>query len=242
VTRLGERVRAALTGVLIGMLAASCAVPTVTPTPSPSGRFVGEIPTAAELAEWPLALAPASEEGLSALVVARLTRRGDCLYLDSGTGRWLAVWPSPGTTWDGSAVTIDGTTIPVGTSADFGGGETHLNAAVLENADWIKPPPEECLVAKAWWIYAVDSPPSHLTCERVDRQACEAAWRVADTELLVLTDGQEVIRAAVRPTEARLGATGCDPELDVTFELFGSPNVVVTVGRIDGVGLGVCTY
>ncbi len=240
--RLGGRVKATLTGVLIGMLAASCAVPTVTPTSSPSSRIVGEVPSAAELAEWPLALAPASEAGFGALLVARLTRRGDCLYLDSGAGRWLAVWPTPGTTWDGSAVTMDGTTIPVGTSADFGGGETDLNAAVLRNVDWIKPPPEGCLVAKAWWIYAVDSPPSHLTCERVDRQACEAAWRVADAGGLVLTDGQEVIRAVVRPTEARLGATDCDPELDVTFELSSSRTVVVTVGRINGGGTGVCTY
>lgn len=226
----------------MAVLALACTVPTVAPTPS-SGLIAGEIPSAAELTDWPLALAPANEAGMGALLPARLTRAGDCLFLDDGTHRWLAIWPSPGTTWAGSAVTIRGTAVEIGGSAEFGGGETDLSAADVDRLDWIKPPAEECLVAKAWWIYDVGNPATTLTCERVDRAICEAARRVAEADGLFLTEGQEVVHAVVRPTDARLGPTGCDPELDVTFELNGfQGNVVVTVGHMDGIGMGVCTY
>lgn len=109
-----------------------------------------------DMESWPLALVPASEAGFGAELRAQLLRDGPCLYLVRGQERWLPVWPWPGTQWDGSSVHVDNTALPIGSEAVYGGGETPLTARDVGNTDWVKQPAAECLIAKAWWIYAVE--------------------------------------------------------------------------------------
>jgi hypothetical protein len=110
-------------------------------------------------AEAPLALYPASPEGHDALALGRLEREGGCLYIVAAEGgeRWLAAFPSPGTTWDEGeqAVRVGERAVRVGTGAAFAGGETRGDAA---NVRWVEPPDPACDRSVIWWVTGVADP------------------------------------------------------------------------------------
>ncbi len=133
---------------LLGLIAllVSCARPV---EPSPSATVDPSLP-----------LFPASPEHLDAIILARLVADGDCLYLESEDGeKLLALWPSPGTEWDGEAVSFGGASLPVGAVAEFRGGGAELNEQVLSSYPWVNPPAEECLVANGWFVYTISPAP-----------------------------------------------------------------------------------
>lgn len=124
------------------------------PRPSPSALPSFSLP---DLEGQPLGLFPAREAGLDALLPARLVLRNGCLYLVGETGAsWLALWPWPGTSWMGNAVTVGDTTVPVGANAVFVDGESVLTEQDIDAHEWVKQPDAECLVQKVWWIHYVN--------------------------------------------------------------------------------------
>lgn len=110
----------------------------------------------------PLALYPASAEGHEALSEGRLERDGECLYIEAGNGeRWLAAFPSPGTTWDATrqVVRVGESAVAVGEVATFAGGETRGDASGVQ---WVEPPGEACDQSGIWWV-------THVTNRRGQR-------------------------------------------------------------------------
>jgi hypothetical protein len=106
--------------------------------------------------QGPLALYPASPGGFGAEVEAKLISENGCLYLRSNTQKWLALWPSPGTTWDGTNVRLHDSVVAIGTTTVFGGGETQLTQTSARRTDWVKAPEARCFTGRAWWIASVD--------------------------------------------------------------------------------------
>lgn len=108
----------------------------------------------------PLPLFPSGPDRLDAALPARLVLEGRCLYLLSAGGEaWLALWPWPGTSWDGVAVSLDGARVSVGSNAEFRGGEIELDAQVLASYEWVNRPLNDCLISKAWFVYTVTPAP-----------------------------------------------------------------------------------
>jgi hypothetical protein len=97
-------------------------------------------------------LYPANPASDGAFLDAKLVWDRECLYLEAHGDRWLAVWPSPGTSWNRTAVSVLGSVVPVGNHAFFGGGETDLVAADVASYEFVNEPRVECLVGKAWWV------------------------------------------------------------------------------------------
>lgn len=117
---------------------------------------VGTPPPTADPSAGPLALYQATEGGFSAMLEARLILEDGCLYLTDEASRWLALWPSPGTSWEGDGVAIKGARVAVGSTAIFGGGETEINEEAVAAREWVATPDPRCLVDKAWWILGAD--------------------------------------------------------------------------------------
>jgi hypothetical protein len=110
----------------------------------------------------PLALYPANVEGHHALVEGTLERDGECLYIVGGSGeRWLAAFPSPGTTWDATrqVVRVGENAVAVGEVAAFAGGETRGDASGVQ---WVEPPGATCDQSGIWWV-------THVTNRRGQR-------------------------------------------------------------------------
>jgi len=113
-------------------------------------------------APTPLALYPASAEGHNALVEGSLQLEGECLYIAAAGGeRWLAAFPTPGTTWDATrqVVRVGEHAVPVGEVAEFAGGETRRDASGVE---WVEPPGEACDRSGIWWVTRVTDPHAEL--------------------------------------------------------------------------------
>jgi len=103
----------------------------------------------------PLALYPGNAEGHEALLQGTLERVGRCFYISGKGGeRWLAAFPSPGTTWDSAAqsVQVAGKTCRVGAAAGFTGGEIRNG---LQSVQWVRAPDKECDGSKIWLVTAV---------------------------------------------------------------------------------------
>jgi hypothetical protein len=115
------------------------------------------VPSATPSAAVDLPLYPANPASDGAFLDARLVSERDCLYLEAHGDRWLAIWPSPGTSWNRAAVRVHGSVVTVGNQASFGGGETDLIAADLASYDLVNEPRHECLVGKAWWVSQIIS-------------------------------------------------------------------------------------
>lgn len=106
----------------------------------------------------PLALYPASPEGDSALLRGTLEVDGGCLYITGEGGeRWLAAFPSPGTSWDpeSRSVRVGDKVLPVGSQGRFGGGESKRGPAGLP---WVQAPSAECDGAKIWLVTTLVEP------------------------------------------------------------------------------------
>lgn len=101
----------------------------------------------------PLALYPASPEGHAARLRGTLEMDGGCLYItgEEGGERWLAVFPSPGTSWnpEDRSVQVRGTTLQVGATGSFDGGESNRGAAGIP---WVQAPKAGCDDSKIWWV------------------------------------------------------------------------------------------
>lgn len=100
----------------------------------------------------PVALYPGSAEGDAALLRGRLEMDGPCLYIvREGGERWLAAFPSPGTTWDAAeqSVNIDGRAVRVGADAAFAGGET------TGTLPWVRPPARTCDQRRIWRVTTI---------------------------------------------------------------------------------------
>lgn len=113
---------------------------------------------AAADAPSPLALYEAGPEAQEALLQGRLMREGACLYITGDGGeRWLAAFPSPGTTWQAadSAVQVGTRTIRVGETGAFAGGEVPSPAPAIR---WVQPPAESCQAAKLWMVSGLMDP------------------------------------------------------------------------------------
>lgn len=133
-----------LAAAVLSSLLVSC-VGQPSPSPSPSQAPEAGIP-----------LYPANPASDAAFLTAQLTLDGDCLYLVVHGDRWLAIWPSPGTSWNGVALSFRGQVIPSGAEANFLGGEGSLTADQVESYDFVNSPKEHCLVGNAWWVAHVD--------------------------------------------------------------------------------------
>lgn len=101
----------------------------------------------------PVALIRASAVGDTALLRGRLTLDGPCLYIVADNGdRWLAAFPSPGTTWNAEeqSVQVARQTLRVGSAGKFAGGETkgHL--------EWVRAPAAACDTTKVWRVTAIE--------------------------------------------------------------------------------------
>lgn len=106
----------------------------------------------------PLALYPASAEAHEALLRGTLSLEGDCLYIvGDGGERWLAAFPSPGTTWEPgeNAVQVGARTLRVGAPGAFAGGEAPNPPGALK---WVQPPAPGCESAKLWMVSTLADP------------------------------------------------------------------------------------
>lgn len=106
----------------------------------------------------PLALYPGSPEGHAALLHATLEMDGRCLYLAGDGGeRWLAAFPSPGTSWDpeSRSVQMGDEVVRVGATGRFGGGETKGGPGGIP---WVQAPGAECDSTKIWLVNSLDEP------------------------------------------------------------------------------------
>lgn len=80
---------------------------------------------------------------------------GDCLYISGEGGeRWLAAFPSPGTTWDPEhrSVRLGEKVLQVGARGAFGGGESNGRGI-----SWVQAPGKECDGSKIWLVNSLDS-------------------------------------------------------------------------------------
>jgi len=105
----------------------------------------------------PLALYPASSEGSNARLNGTLEMDGDCLYITREGERWLAAFPSPGTTWDAGerAVRIGEKVLKVGGTGGFTGGEMSHGAAGIR---WVQAPGKQCDSSKIWLVATLAEP------------------------------------------------------------------------------------
>lgn len=104
----------------------------------------------------PLALYPGSPEGHSAKLQGTLELDGDCLYISGEGGeRWLAAFPSPGTSWDpgNRSVQMRDKVVRIGATAEFTGGEISGGPGAIQ---WVQAPAAECDSSKIWLINALD--------------------------------------------------------------------------------------
>lgn len=109
------------------------------------------------VAASPLALYPGSPEGHSARLKGTLELDGGCLYISGEGGeRWLAAFPSPGTTWspEDRSVRLGDKVLQVGSRGGFAGGESKGG----EGISWVQAPGKECDGSKIWLVTSlVDS-------------------------------------------------------------------------------------
>jgi hypothetical protein len=111
-----------------------------------------------QVAASPLALYPGSSEGLNARLRGKLEMTGDCLYITrEGGERWLAAFPSPGTTWDAGnrSVRIGNRVLRVGDPSGFDGGEISGGASGVQ---WVQAPGGGCDSSKIWLVTALAEP------------------------------------------------------------------------------------
>jgi hypothetical protein len=100
----------------------------------------------------PLALYPSSPAGDAALLRGRLELEGPCLYIrGEGGERWLAAFPSPGTSWDPEdrSVRVGDRVLRVGGTAGFGGGEAKGEPGALS---WVQAPAASCDASRIWLL------------------------------------------------------------------------------------------
>jgi hypothetical protein len=100
----------------------------------------------------PLALYPGNPEGHSARLRGTLERVGDCLYvIGEGGERWLAAFPSPGTSWDPErrSVRVGDKVLRVGDMGGFAGGEMSHGPDAIQ---WVRAPGKECDGSKIWLV------------------------------------------------------------------------------------------
>ena len=103
----------------------------------------------------PLALYPSNPEGHSAKLQGSLKMDGGCLFiLNDGGERWLAAFPSPGTSWDPEerSVQVNGKTLQVGAKSGFVGGEITSGPGAIK---WVQAPRAECDSSKIWLVNAL---------------------------------------------------------------------------------------
>lgn len=106
----------------------------------------------------PLALYPGSSAGSQAQLQGTLEMADDCLYISrEGGERWLAAFPSPGTTWDAGhrSVRMGDKVLRVGGTGSFTGGEMSGGASGIR---WVRAPGSGCDSAKIWLVTAFAEP------------------------------------------------------------------------------------
>jgi hypothetical protein len=106
----------------------------------------------------PLALYPGSSVGLQAQLQGTLEMADDCLYISRAGGeRWLAAFPSPGTTWDAGdrSVRMGDKVLRVGGTGSFTGGEMSGGASGVR---WVRAPGNGCDSSKIWLVTALAEP------------------------------------------------------------------------------------
>ena len=105
-------------------------------------------------AATPLALYPGHQEGDTAKLQGTLEMAGGCLYISKGGERWLAAFPSPGTSWDpeSQSIRLEEKVRRVGTSGGFAGGETRGGTSSIQ---WVQPPAKGCDGSKIWMVTAL---------------------------------------------------------------------------------------
>lgn len=106
----------------------------------------------------PLALYPGSPEGHNARLRGTLEIDGGCLYISNEGGeRWLAAFPSPGTSWDpeNRSVQVGGKVLQVGATGGFAGGEISSGTGAIQ---WVQAPGKECDGSKIWLVNALVEP------------------------------------------------------------------------------------
>jgi hypothetical protein len=97
-------------------------------------------------------LYPGTAEGDAASLRGTLELEASCLYIRGDGGeRWLAAFPSPGTSWnpEDRSVHVQGRVLRVGEQAGFGGGERKSGAGVLS---WIQAPAASCDSSRIWMV------------------------------------------------------------------------------------------
>jgi len=106
----------------------------------------------------PLVLYPGSPEGHTARLQGTLEMNGGCLYIaNEGGERWLAAFPSPGTSWDpeNRSVRMGDKVLRVGATSGFAGGEISNGPGAIQ---WVQAPGNGCDGSKIWLVNAlVDS-------------------------------------------------------------------------------------
>lgn len=103
----------------------------------------------------PLALYPGSPEGNQARLQGTLEMDGSCLYISNPGGeRWLAAFPSPGTSWDADtrSVQIGDKALRIGSSGGFTGGEVSSGPDAIQ---WVQAPGNGCDGSKIWLVTAL---------------------------------------------------------------------------------------
>jgi hypothetical protein len=102
----------------------------------------------------PLALYRGAWNGDNALIVGRVEREGDCLYIaqDPSTKvpRMLLAFADNGVTWDEEeqAVQVAGKSVPVGAVLTAGGSE----ASSVASINWSTPPAPGCNTLRIWLL------------------------------------------------------------------------------------------
>jgi hypothetical protein len=80
---------------------------------------------------------------------------GGCLYITTESGeRWLAAFPSPGTSWNSEnlSVQVGDKTLKVGAAGGFAGGEMLRGPDAIQ---WVQAPGKECDGSKIWLVNAL---------------------------------------------------------------------------------------
>ncbi|MFL6197823.1 MAG: hypothetical protein ACJ76J_01480 [Thermoanaerobaculia bacterium] len=111
-----------------------------------------------DVAASPLALYPGSPEGHAARLKGTLEMDGGCLYIaGEGGERWLAAFPSPGTSWnpEDRSVRLGDKVLQVGARGGFGGGESKGGTGGIS---WVQAPGKECDGSKIWLVNSLVDP------------------------------------------------------------------------------------
>jgi len=109
----------------------------------------------------PLALYPGNPEGRTALLRGTLEMEGRCLYIaGEGGERWLAAFPSPGTTWnpEDRSVRVGDKVLRVGATGRFGGGESKESKRGPSAFPWVQAPNAACDSSKIWVVTTLTDP------------------------------------------------------------------------------------